>query len=156
MIDVNLIDPIIKQKLYLCGWNETINYNITDVVETLDKEGYHIFPYVEEILRSFLNTKIVFGLNELKKLHANRSKCYGEVRFNLLDTASGMYECYGSLSSILNENIYPIGSINDCICLLAGESKKIYADIKPVPEVLGIDIIDFLNKIVAYKRRRLF
>lgn len=152
MINVDQIEPIIKQKLYLCGWSETVNYNITETVEILHKEGYRIFPYAEEILHSFMNTEIVFGLNELKKLHAKRSKCYGEIRFNLLDTASGMYEYYGSLCSILNENVYPIGSINDCICLLAGESKRIFADVKPVPEVLGTDIVDFLNKIVAFKK----
>lgn len=156
MIDVSLIDPIIKRKLYLCGWNETINYNITNIVETLNKEGYRIFPYAEEILHFFLNTEILFDLKELKKLHAKRNKCYGDVRFNLLDTASGMYDYYGSLSSILNEHVYPIGSINDCICILVGESKRIYADVKPFPEILGTDIVDFLNKIIAYKKFWIF
>ena len=67
MINVNLINSIIKRKLYLCGWNETINYDINDVVETLRKEGYCIFPYAEEILHLFLNTEIIFSLSELKK-----------------------------------------------------------------------------------------
>lgn len=152
MIDVNLINSIIKRKLYLCGWNETINYDINDVVETLRKEGYCIFPYAEEILHLFINTEIIFSLNELKKMHAKRSKCYGDIRFNLLDTASGMYEYYNSQSLCLNENVYPIGSINNCICLLVGESKRIYVDVKPIPIVLGADIIDFLNNIITYKK----
>lgn len=67
-----------------------------------------------------------------------------------------MYDSYGYLSSILNENVYPIGSVNNCLCLLVGESKRIYIDIKPVPKILGIDIVDFLNNIIAYKRFGIF
>ncbi|MCQ2602038.1 MAG: SUKH-3 domain-containing protein [Treponema sp.] len=156
MINTDLINPVIKEKLYLCGWNENIRYDIVDAVGTLNKEGYHIFPYAEEVLRLFLNTEIIFDLKELKKIHAKRSRCYGEIRFNLLDTASGMYDSYGYLSSILNENVYPIGSVNNCLCLLVGESKRIYIDIKPVPKILGIDIVDFLNNIIAYKKFGIF
>jgi len=70
MINTDLINPVIKEKLYLCGWNENIRYDIVDAVGTLNKEGYHIFPYAEEVLRLFLNTEIIFDLKELKKIHA--------------------------------------------------------------------------------------
>lgn len=84
-------------------------------------------------------------------MHANRSKCYGDVRFNVIDTASGMYECYGAYQALVNERTYPIGSINDCIGLLVGESGNIYAATAPCPKLLGTDIVDFLNHIVQFR-----
>ncbi|MBQ8687646.1 MAG: SUKH-3 domain-containing protein [Ruminococcus sp.] len=151
MIDTEKINPLIKQKLYDCGWSENIQYDITETAAALQREGYQIFDYAEEILRSFLNTEIIFSLDELKTLHAKRSKCYGDVRFNVMDTASGMFDCYGAYHIFVNEKVYPIGFINDCIGLLAGESGRIYADTMPCPKVLGTDIIDFFNHILQFR-----
>lgn len=151
MIATEKINPLIRQKLYDCGWNENIQYDITETVAALEQEGYQIFDCAEEILRSFLNTEIIFSLDELKALHAKRSKCYGDVRFDVMNMASGMYDCYGEYHILVHERAYPIGSINDCIGLLAGESGKIYADTVPCATVLGTDIIDFLNRIVQFR-----
>lgn len=147
MLNFDLIDKRIMNKLNEIGWQKDETKDITLMCIEMENEGFIPFKYASDILSYFQGVSISYSLEELKMLNVQPNNYYGSIQFDAL-MASGLYDFIENRINYLQENLFPIGFINGQLILCAGETERIYTFNPLEPIVLGENIIDFLNKIL--------
>ena len=147
MLNFDLIDKRIINKLHEIGWQKDKTQDIMPMCKKMKNEGFIPFKYALDILSHFQGVSISYSPDELKMLKVKANDYYGSIQFDAL-MASGLYDFVESRKNYLQENLYPIGFLNGQMILCAGETERIYTFNPLEPIVLGENIIDFLNKIL--------
>ena len=137
MLDVSKLDPIVLSVLKEHGWYEEREYDISDWLNVMSREGYVSFEYAEDILKSLGGIYVNFdGGREYKSPQFNFNPIYADGFFNLLS----------NFEAAAKEELYPIGEMVQAFAYV-GKSKKIYWGAWREFHWIADSIEDYLNNL---------
>lgn len=120
------------------GWHENRTYDISFWLSELTEEGYQINSYAKSILEEFGNIYI--------REKSTEDYVSATFDFNPYNSASGEYDRIEEFEIISNDEIFPIGTVQDYI-LYAGSSHKIYLGDWNGLYLIGNSIEEFFENI---------
>lgn len=143
MINIEKLEKKVIEKLESIGWNKTRCVNVESQMKILIEEGYVPFEYANEIIKSFDGLYI-------SPERENRVKSYiGDVEFDVLGSGSGEYDRLELVEELSKELMFPLGMVFGQWFLYVGRSHRIYMGDGNKLYLLGENIEEFLNNIIA-------
>ncbi|BAW05532.1 SUKH-3 domain-containing protein [Nocardia seriolae] len=94
-------NPITAQTLTAAGWTPSRRVDITDWIDRLEAEGFHVSPRAAAILESFGNLAIHPPERPAALWPAE------PIFFDPIDVANGMYDRYADFESTLGHHMTP-------------------------------------------------
>ncbi|WP_182434987.1 SUKH-3 domain-containing protein [Nocardia seriolae] len=97
-------NPITAQTLTAAGWTPSRRVDITDWIDRLEAEGFHVSPRAAAILESFGNLAIHPPERPAALWPAE------PIFFDPIDVANGMYDRYADFESTLGHHMTPLAA----------------------------------------------
>ncbi len=143
MININRLEKKVLETLETAGWNKNRCINIDNQMQVLKDEGYGLFEYASEIIKSF------DGIYISPERGKGIKSYIGDVEFDVVGSGSGEYDRLELIEKMSNESMFPLGMVFGQWFLYVGKSHRIYMSDANKLYLLGENIEDFLNNIIT-------
>lgn len=137
-MNLEKINPYTHEILKKNGWYENRKYDISFWLSELTEEGYKINSYAKSILEELGDISI--------REKSTENYVGATFDFNPFNAASGEYDRIGEFEIVSNDELFPIGAVQDYI-LYAGSTQKIYLGDWKGLYLIGNSIEDFFENI---------
>lgn len=143
MINIEILEKKVIKTLKNAGWNKSRCLDIDKKIKILEKEGYIPFDYANQIIKLF------DGLYISPKKQMGVKSYISDIEFDILGSGSGEYDRLKSIECLSKESMFPLGMVFGQWFLYVGKSHKIYMSDGIKLYLLGENIEDFFNNIIA-------